>query len=148
MARSPIRVALVSCVKTKRETAAPAKDLYTSPLFRSLRTYAEGNADAWYILSAKHGVLHPDEVTAPYEQTLNRMAKSARDGWAAKVLGELAHLLPVGAEVILLAGMNYRKGIEATLKQGEFVVSVPLEGLRLGQQLAWLKRQSMDRHVR
>jgi hypothetical protein len=39
------RVALVSCVKRKRDAAAPACDLYLSPLFRGLRRYAESHAD-------------------------------------------------------------------------------------------------------
>jgi hypothetical protein len=51
------RVALVSCVKAKRTSAAPASDLYTSQLFRALRGYAIGHADAWYVLSAEHGLL-------------------------------------------------------------------------------------------
>ena len=42
-----IRVALVSCVKSKQDSPAPAGDLYTSPLFRSFRRYAEANADVW-----------------------------------------------------------------------------------------------------
>ena len=39
-----MRVALVSCVKTKLDTPHPAKDLYTSPLFLGLRGYAEAHA--------------------------------------------------------------------------------------------------------
>lgn len=50
-----MRVALVSCVKTKRDTPHPAKDLYTSPLFKGLRRYAEAHADTWFILSAEFG---------------------------------------------------------------------------------------------
>lgn len=49
-------VILISCAKTKRNTPSAAKDLYQSDLFRSMRCYAEENADSWYILSAKHGV--------------------------------------------------------------------------------------------
>ncbi len=51
-------VALVSCVKSKRAVASPARELYVSPLFKGMRAYAETRADAWYILSAEHGVLH------------------------------------------------------------------------------------------
>ncbi len=34
-------VYLVSCVKEKRATRSPAKDLYTSPWFRKAREYVE-----------------------------------------------------------------------------------------------------------
>ena len=66
-----MRVALVSCVKSRRPEPAPARDLYTSPLFRAMRRYAESHADAWYILSAKHGLVdrrtHGFSVTIPLE---------------------------------------------------------------------------------
>ncbi|MGI8497740.1 MAG: DUF6884 domain-containing protein [Gemmatimonadaceae bacterium] len=75
------RVALVSCVKTKGVSSAPAEDLYTSPLFRALRAYAKTHAGEWYVLSAKHGVLRPEQVIAPYEQTLNAMPKRKRVAW-------------------------------------------------------------------
>jgi hypothetical protein len=68
-----MRLALVSCVKRKASGPRPAKDLYVSPLFRALRTYAETSSDTWYILSAEHGLLHPETVVAPYERTLMRM---------------------------------------------------------------------------
>lgn len=42
----PVRVGLVGCVKTKSRRAAPARDLYLSPLFRGWRSYVE--AYAWW----------------------------------------------------------------------------------------------------
>jgi hypothetical protein len=77
-----MRVALVSCVKSKQNQPAPAKDLYTSPLFRNLRKYAEDNTDRWYILSAEHGLVDPDQILAPYEKTLNNARKDERLAWA------------------------------------------------------------------
>lgn len=72
----PTRVALVSCAKQKRDRAAPARDLYLSQFFHGLRMYAEKHADAWYILSAEHGVLRPEQAVEPYERTLNTMPKT------------------------------------------------------------------------
>ena len=134
------RVALVSCVKKKSDSAAPARDLYLSQLFRGLRLYAERHSDAWYILSAEHGVLHPAEVVEPYERTLNTMPKPDRLAWAERVQRQLLELLPANAEVILLAGLRYREEIEPFLRQRGFPVSVPLEGLAIGKQLQWLKQ--------
>ena len=68
--RVATRIALVSCVKKKRGSAAFARDLYLSQLFRGLRCYAESHADVWYILSAEHGLLKPDQIVEPYERTL------------------------------------------------------------------------------
>src|SRR5690606_13413659 len=62
MPNEPRTIALVSCVSSKEPHAAPARDLYTSALFRKARAYAERNADAWYILSAKYGLVDPNRV--------------------------------------------------------------------------------------
>lgn len=135
------RVVLVSCVKTKGPAPALARDLYTSPLFRGMRRYAERHAAAWYILSAKYGVVRPDEVIAPYEQTLKKMAKRDRAEWADRVQRALLDVLPPGATVVFLAGEWYREELIPFLEQRGFTVSVPMTGLAFGPQLRWLKEQ-------
>jgi cytoplasmic iron level regulating protein YaaA (DUF328/UPF0246 family) len=137
------RVALVSCVKKKQSSAAPARDLYLSHLFRGLRRYAESHADVWYILSAEHGLLKPDQVIEPYERTLNTMPKRDRTAWAERVRQQLLEILPANAEVTLLAGLRYREGIETFLREQGFTVSVPLEGLKIGEQLQRLKQEAV-----
>lgn len=132
-------VALVSCVKKKRETPAPACDLYISQLFRGLRGYAQRNADAWFILSAMHGLLRPDQIVAPYERTLNRLAKADRIAWAERVGQQLLGVLPAGAKIVMLAGERYREFLLPLLVGHGFAVSVPLAGLKLGEQLQRLK---------
>lgn len=129
------RIALVSCVKSKRPLPAAARDLYTSTLFQALRRYAERHADAWYILSAEHGLLQPEQVITPYERTLNNMTKGERQAWAAGVMKMLPEVLRPGAEVIILAGVRYRKDLVPFLEQRGFSVRIPLEGLRFGEQL-------------
>jgi cytoplasmic iron level regulating protein YaaA (DUF328/UPF0246 family) len=136
-------VALVSCVKSKRNTAAAARDLYTSQLFRGLRRYAEGHADAWYILSAKYGVLQPDQIIHPYELTLKTMPKENRLAWAEQVQQQLIELLPAGALVIILAGQAYRENLIPFLERYGFPVEVPMAGLQFGQQLRWLKEKNL-----
>lgn len=135
------RVALVSCAKTKRKSAAAAQDLYISPLFRGMRRYAEQNADSWFILSAEYGVLRPDHVVAPYERSLKTMSKPERLAWAERVRRQLLELLPTGAVVVVLAGDRYREGVVPFLKERGFTVRVPMDGLKLGPQLRWLKEQ-------
>lgn len=136
-----MRVALVSCVKSKQTRPAPARDLYTSALFRGLRAFAERSADRWYILSAEHGLVDPTQVLEPYERTLNRMPRKDRDAWASKVRGQLAEVLPIGAEVIVLAGQRYREDLVPFLRDRGHPVSIPLEGLPFGKQLQFLGKQ-------
>ncbi|WP_395858435.1 DUF6884 domain-containing protein [Arthrobacter sp. KBS0702] len=39
-------------------------------MFKKASAYAELTCDRWYILSAKHGLLHPDEIIQPYDMRL------------------------------------------------------------------------------
>jgi cytoplasmic iron level regulating protein YaaA (DUF328/UPF0246 family) len=133
------RIACVSCTKAKRAVPSAARDLYVSPLFRGLRAYAESHADRWYILSAKYGVLRPEQVVEPYERTLNKMSKVERLSWWHDVKRELIEIVPEGSDVVLLAGSRYRENIEPFLRERGCRVQIPLEGLTFGRQLAWLK---------
>ena len=134
-----MRIALVSCVKSKLDHPTQAKDLYTSPLFRALREYAEVNSDSWYILSAEHGLVHPDRVLAPYERTLNKLGKAQRKEWAKSIEAEFESLLPRGTDVVILAGKRYRENLVPFLRHRGHAVTIPLEGLSFGRQLQYLK---------
>jgi hypothetical protein len=104
-----------------------------------MRTFAETHADAWYILSAQHGLLHPDQVIGPYERTLKKMSKGERNIWAIRVQTALVSVVPPQAEVLILAGIPYRKGVESFLRDLGCEVKVPMVGLNFGNQLKWLR---------
>lgn len=144
----PTRIALVSCVKTKRKATVAAKDLYISPLFKGMRNYAEQNADSWFILSAKYRLLRPDEVIAPYELAMKAMPKRKRLAWAEQVQCQLLEFLPAGALVVILAGRDYHKDLVPFLKSHGFTVEVPMEGLGFGPRLRWLKEHMCDEQAR
>ena len=131
---------LVSCVKSKLRAPAPARDLYVSDGFRKARRLAE-QAVAWRILSAKYGLVHPDTWLEPYETSLNSMGVAARRQWAEQALGALLPLARQTGQVIILAGVRYREQLVSALRAAGVRVSVPMEGLRQGEQLAWLGQQ-------
>ena len=131
-------VYLVSCVSKKLSHPAPARDLYISPWFRKARSYVERTGCPWFVLSAKYGLVHPDEMIAPYELTLNTMGVSDRREWARRVLTQLEPRLGEGQSVVFLAGQRYREFLEQPLRSRGVAVSVPMEGLKIGEQLSWL----------
>lgn len=133
---------LVSCVSQKLPVLAPAKDLYTSPLFRKARSYVEYKSQPWFILSAKHGLVHPDQPIAPYNLTLNTMGVRDRRRWAKEVLSQLEPHLDDAGGLVFLAGQRYRQFLEPALQQRGISVSVPMEGLTIGKQLSWLHKHT------
>ena len=112
-------------------------DLYVSTLFKLNLKYANSiNPDEIYVLSAKHGLLELEREIKPYEQTLNNMRANEVRAWANNVLQQLQSIASVEeAEFIFLAGDKYRKYLLPHIKNAV----VPLEGLRIGEQLQRLK---------
>lgn len=129
---------LVSCVSKKLPYPAPAKDLYVSDWFQKARAFVEARGLPWFILSAEHGLLHTDAVTAPYEKTLNKMGAVARRAWTNAVMQALEPHLAKVETVVFLAGGKYREFLEPQLRSHGIQVCVPMAGLRIGEQLAWL----------
>lgn len=111
------RIYLVSCVSQKTLYPAPARDLYVSPLFQKARAYVLKSSSPWFILSAEHGLVHPDDVLAPYEKTLNNMRVAERRAWAEKVRNQMEQELPDADEVVILAGARYREHLEDWLNR-------------------------------
>lgn len=132
-------VILVGCVKSKRATAAAAKDLYTSTLFAKARAYAERSTVPWYVLSAKYGLVQPDEWIEPYEMYLPQTTHSYRSAWGAHVTEQLeTREGPLPQKVVEIhAGAAYADALLPRLTSLGAVVTQPLEGLRMGERLAW-----------
>jgi hypothetical protein len=135
-------VYLVSCVSRKREQACDARDLYISDLFCKARRFAEASGCPWFILSAEYGLVAPGQVIAPYERTLNTMPAADRRAWGELVAAQLAEVVPELSRVVFLAGERYREFLARHLTNRGVEVSVPMEGLRIGEQLSWLRQHS------
>jgi len=136
-------IALVACVKTKASTPRPAGDLYTSDLFAKASAYAEKISDAWYILSAKYGLVGPNEIIAPYEKTLRQMPIAQRKAWAAQVFQDLcAVAVKPGDRIVILTGEDYREYLVEPLRAFGCHVEIPMLGLSFGKQKSWLKEHT------
>lgn len=143
-AAGPADIVLVSCAKTKLDVPAPAKDLYTSPLFGRQRAYAEEQAVPWFILSAEHGLVAPDEWSAPYERYLPDTPSTYRVAWGAWIAERLELLAgPLEGKVVEIhAGRGYVEVIDKRLIDKGVLVVEPLRGLTLGERLAWYKTRA------
>jgi hypothetical protein len=146
---TPIRtVALVACSKQKLDRQARARDLYTSPLFQKSLSYAGRIATPGYvfILSAKHGLVRPDQELEPYDLTLSEF-----EDWE---LADWAHVIGIQLEDALdfdpLQGANQWHRHRVVLLASELylpqlpeiaAVERPLGRMQIGERLSWLNAQ-------
>ena len=133
---------LISCTKSKQNYPCKASEMYqASDLFRKAYSYATGNYDFVAILSAKYGLLFPDDKIEPYDLTLNNMNASERKDWTEKVFNQMISRLKLEdfAKVFFHAGRKYREHLIPKLKNIGIHCEVPLEHLGIGEQMAWYK---------
>lgn len=132
-----LRIALISCVSQKREGKHKARDLYVSDLFKKSFAYTSRNFDRVFILSAKYGLLNPDDLIESYNSTLNRFPEAKKKRWAAWVRSQLQKRINPDDTIYWFAGNNYRKYLKSMLPNDQHE---PLKGLAIGKQLAWYKK--------
>jgi hypothetical protein len=130
---------LIGCVAQKNAAPMAAKNLYRSELFRRRRLYAEASGVPWWIISAEYGFVDPDAVIAPYDTRIVELPLAARHALAIRVADDLERELGSldGKRLELHAGDEYVLAIGPTLRSRGARLARPLEGLRIGEQLAW-----------
>ena len=127
---------LIACSATKLDKAAPACDLYQGQAFKAARKLAEKHSADYWILSAKHGLIHPDTVTEPYNDYLGAMTKAQRTSWGAMVCEQIKAAGLTSRAAVILAGKHYAAPISHLFP----ALHLPLAGLGIGQQLGKLKQ--------
>ncbi len=82
----------------------------------------------------------PDTIIAPYELTLNQMTAAGRRGWALRVIDQMEQNGVHGGRLLILAGQIYRSGLMQFLWTRFDEIGIPMDGLKIGEQLSWLSK--------
>lgn len=153
------RLMLIGCSKTKHNVQYDARtggtvrpqQLYAGQLFTKRVRYAEQNGLRWWVLSAKYGCWAPTIALKPYDQTLLDMSPAEIAAWhtgvAMRLVEELWEpfnvkvsdnpFLPSEFTVEIHAGTDYCHPLAEILTAVGINVETPLQGLGIGEQLAW-----------
>ena len=142
MNNSPSPLIIIPCSKTKiwdqipDAGPTPAKDAYTSSYFRLNRQYAETFTDSWRILSAKYGLLHPDQTITAYNATFNHPGRRLV---TVELLQEqiLSQNLRDHLRIIGLGGKAYRTMLKQAFAPTE--IEFPFAGLTIGKAMQAVK---------
>lgn len=114
-------VALISCSAAKLDRAAPAKELYQGQLFKLSRRYCEllstfrGRRyvfSGWGILSAKHGLVLPEQALDPYDLCLGDLGRPERKAWGESTAQQIANQWGSGTIYRVLAGRDYHAALD------------------------------------
>jgi hypothetical protein len=140
-----MEIGLLSCTKSKRDKVSKPAELYMeSAFFRKAKEYAEVHHNAWYILSAKHHLLHPDgQPIEPYDDTLSGASVKRKREWSHTVCNELQEegLLTEENRLVFHAGRDYYEELLPLLEGTAIEIDIPTDGLRYGETLSWYKER-------
>lgn len=135
---------LVSGGSRQRPMADAARDLYDGLWFRSARALAEQGGGPWFILSARHGVLHPEERVQPYADRLEGRSAAAMRAWTGLVTARMEQLLPEADRIVLLCDREPPPELVRWLQVRCPEVEIPLAGLTIAAQVLHMTR-ALDR---
>ena len=136
------RVALVACSKVKLTPAqierrphqfdifspvgrhaVPAQELYQGQLFKLSRAWLESKRPGkeWAILSAKHGLVLPEQMIEPYDLALGDLTWEQQKRWGQRVRSQLAALWGIDDVIyLILAGESYRHHLHLPMSEDVF----------------------------
>jgi len=139
-------VYLITCTKTKDEAPGlhRADELYTSAYFKKMRRLAELQADCWFILSDKYGLLCPQQMISCYEVDLKKLPQYQRREWSQKTLEQILTETSPTDTIVMLAGSIYLEFLGRELQRRGYSVKEPMKGLRIGERLQWLDKEIAD----
>src|SRR5258708_5083272 len=105
-------VCIISCTAHKRDARMPAENLYSSDLFYKSRRFAQAHFDSWLILSAKHGLIKPDQIIEPYDCKLSSLSAPER-AKLTKIVSRQASLLSLeDVRLTSICGEDYDELLE------------------------------------
>lgn len=131
---------LISCTKRKQVFTCKASEMYSaSDLFRKAYRYATKNYDLVVILSAKYGLLLPDDKIDPYNLTLNEMTSNEVVEWSGRVFKQMKDRLQLSNfdKAFFHTGARYRQYLMPRLESIRIHCEAPLGNLRIGKQKTW-----------
>jgi hypothetical protein len=112
MASPSRRVGLISCSSGKLDHRAPAAQLYTGQLFQLSKAWIVKRCPRWGILSAKHGLVLPEEEIDPYDQNLAGLTYAERCAWGARTREQIVRVWGRDALYTILAGADYCHAVD------------------------------------
>jgi len=120
-------VLLLASSGATAEAPGPVAGLFRSAGFARARDRAAGSGSPWFVLSAKHGLLDPDDVVGPFELRLGDRSPAFRTAWGEWVVAQLAERVPLeGAVVEVHGGVDFAQPLRHPLARRGAALEIPL----------------------
>jgi hypothetical protein len=103
--------------------------LFLSDGFARAREHAVHSRLPWFVLSAKHGLLDPDEVISPFGIQIDDQPAAYRSAWGEWVVAQLADRVQLdGVVVEVHGGVDFAQPLRQPLARRGAALEIPLPG--------------------
>src|SRR4051812_28627092 len=103
--------------------------LFRSDGFAAARQHAVHSRLPWFVLSAKHGLLDPDDVVSPFDIQIDDQPAAYRSAWGEWVVAQLADRVQLDAVVVEVhGGVDFAQPLRQPLTRRGAVLEIPLPG--------------------
>jgi hypothetical protein len=127
--RSAGRVLLIGSSGATSSVAVPVDELFRSPGFSRAREHALASDLPWFVLSAKHGLLDPGDVIAPFDVDLADRSTGYRSAWGEWVVAQLAERVQLsGVTVEVHGGVDFAQPLRQPLARRGAAMELALPG--------------------
>jgi len=136
MGRSSVsEVFLIECSGQKLSGESRASELYTSDRFVKARALAEKKSDNWYILSAKHGLVEPNQIVQPYDLDIRSLKPPQITEWAERASLSIMQCCQPNDRITFLCSENYSDPLVESGAMDQFVIRLPFKNMTREKQL-------------
>lgn len=127
-------VVVIGCSGQKGTEPAPAVDLYTGSYFHQAERAARSDGRPFLVLSARYGLLHPEEVIEPYDHFVPARHLGGVEALTALLRAQRASRPDLPHAVESWCSASY----STALARAGYLVATPLTGMRIGARRHWL----------
>lgn len=123
------RVLLIGSSGAVADTPEVVGRLFLSDGFARARERAVHSRLPWFVLSAKHGLLDPDEVLSPFAVQIDDQPAAYRTAWGKWVVAQLADRVQLdGVVVEVHGGVDFAQPLRQPLAHRGAALEIPLPG--------------------
>lgn len=103
----------------------------------------EQTKSEWYIISAKYGLLRPDEMLYPYDLNLGDLPADRREKWADSIVDKLAPTHTEFTRYVILADDLYSESLAKSFLTHNYKYTVPFWGMSHDKVIEHLKNNQI-----
>ncbi|NHJ04524.1 MAG: hypothetical protein EAX90_06855 [Candidatus Heimdallarchaeota archaeon] len=113
--------------------------MYTSPRFYWIKKYAISNSKQWYILSAKYGLLKPNDIIEPYDVQLSTLTKKQLEKWVENTVNSINKKININDKVLFIGDDFYYDALKLKLKEKGYSFQSFMYGKSLDEKISFIK---------